>query len=201
MKSTAIDNAVQAARLVLAGRATVDDDAGLAARHILEQSVPPQTGAFPPSTFPITTFIREALKHGSPVTLPLLDAITPALPLLPWKYNYQPRKDLPNPELKMAWGEIIGPEAPFPDRRYCLGFTLIAPNSLYPIHRHPAIELYHVISGTAEWTLNGAAKKHAPGTFILHPSNAAHSMRTFDEPLLALYTWSGSDVITLSSYL
>ena len=28
-----------------------------------------------------------------------------------------------------------------------------------------------------------------------------HSMRTSDEPLLALYTWSGEDVVTLSKYV
>lgn len=201
MKEDAVLNVIAAARLVLSGRAAVPDEVGLEARRILGLELPLLTGSFDASSFPITEFIGDALKHGTSATRPLLEAAAPALPLLPWKYNYAPRADIPDPGRKMAWGEIVGPEAPFASDRFCLGFTLIAPHSFYPRHRHPATELYLVLAGTAEWTLDGDAVKRPPGTFILHPSGAAHSMRTFDEPLLALYTWSGADVVTLSSYL
>lgn len=201
MKEDAVLNVIAATRLVLSGRAAVPDEVGREARRILGLELPPLTGRFDASTFPITEFIGDALKHGAPATRPLLEAAAPALPLLPWKYNYAPRADIPDPDRKMAWGEIVGPEAPLVSDRFCLGFTLIAPHSFYPSHRHPATELYLVLAGTAEWTLDGDAEMRQPGTFVLHPSGAAHSMRTFDEPLLALYTWSGADVVTLSSYL
>lgn len=201
MKEDAILNVIAAARLVLSDRAAVPDEVGLEARRILGLTLPPLTGGFSKSAFPITEFIGDALKHGAPTTRLLLEAAAPALPLLPWKYNYAPRADLPDAGRKMAWGEIVGPEAPLVSDRFCLGFTLIAPHSFYPRHRHPATELYFVLAGTAEWTLGDDTGKRPPGTFVLHPSGAAHSMRTFDEPLLALYTWNGADVVTLSSYL
>lgn len=201
MSEKHIFDVIAAAQLVYSGRAGVDDPVGRLTGELLRQNLPALTGSFPPSKFPITAHIAEALRHSSPVTRPFLDAVAPALPFLPWKYNYEPRADLPDLGLKMAWGEIIGPEAPFVSDRFCLGLTLIAPKSFYPLHRHPATELYWVVSGTAEWTLEGKVTRRAPGSFILHDSNAVHAMRTFDEPLLALYSWSGPDVVTLSSYL
>jgi gentisate 1,2-dioxygenase len=101
----------------------------------------------------------------------------------------------------MGWAELIGTEAPYKSDDFCLGFTLISPYTLYPEHRHPAIELYKVLSGTAEWTLEGATSKRVPGEVILHPSNKIHKMQTYDQTLLALYTWSGNDVVTLSEYV
>lgn len=200
MKDPVIWRVIEAAKLVLSGRATMTDAIGTEARQILEVDIPEQTCTFPESTFPITSFIGDALKHGTRITRPLLDILAPALPYLPWKYNYEPREDMPDLGQKMAWGEIIGPEAPFVCNSFCLGFTLIAPHSDYPAHFHPATELYYVLSGTAEWTLNGQSSLKPPGSFILHPSNVVHAMRTDDEPMLALYTWSGPDVVTLSKY-
>ncbi len=200
MKDSNIKDIIRAAALVLSGRSAVADAIGMEARRTLELNVPEKTGIFSESASPVTAFIGEALKYGTSATRPLLDVLAPALPYLPWKYNYKPHNGVQNPEQHMAWGEIIGPEAPYVSNSFCFGFTLIAPHSLYPAHFHPATELYYVLSGTAEWTLNGKSSMQAPGSFILHPSNAIHSMRTASEPLLALYTWSGSDVVTLSQY-
>ena len=201
MGNKGIEKVIEAARLVLSGRAAVRDAVGVEAARILALDIPEPTGTFGRSRFPITAFIGEALRHGVPETQPMLDILAEALPNLPWKYNYEPREDMPDLGVKMAWGEIIGPEAPYLSSSFCFGFTMIAPDSLYPAHFHPAVELYYVLSGTAEWTLNGKAALQKPGTFILHPANAVHAMRTGKEPLLAMYTWSGDDVVTLSQYV
>lgn len=200
MENHAIEDVIQAARLVLSGRAAQKDAIGEESAKMLDLVIPKPTQDFTKSHFPITAFIEESLKYGSPKTQPLLEVLASSLPNLPWKYNYSLREDMPDLGLKMAWGEIIGPEAPYRCDHFCFGFTLIAPNSFYPAHRHPAIELYYVLSGTAQWMLEGKTMLHKPGTFVLHPSNAVHAMRTGDEPLLAMYTWSGDDVITLSQY-
>ncbi len=195
-----IADVIQAARLVLSNRASIKDAVGLEAARIVDLPVPSLTGTFNPSRLPVTAFMEEALENGFPEARPLLDALAKAVPVLPWKYNYEPRADLPDLGLQMAWAEIIGPEAPCVSNRFCFGFTLIAPESLYPAHFHPAVELYYVLSGTAEWSLAGKSTRHQPGSFILHPSNAIHAMKTGDTPLLAMYTWSGDDVVTLSQY-
>lgn len=201
MGNKGIEKVIEAARLVLSGRAAVRDAVGEEAARILALDIPEPTGTFGRSRFPVTAFIGEALRHGVPETKLMLDILAEVLPNLPWKYNYEPRGDMPDLGVKMAWGEIIGPEAPYLSSSFCFGFTMIAPDSLYPAHFHPAVELYYVLSGTAEWTLNGKAALQKPGTFILHPANAVHAMRTGKEPLLAMYTWSGDDVVTLSQYV
>jgi hypothetical protein len=78
--------------------------------------------------------------------------------------------------------------APIASDEVCLGVTLIAPHTLYPLHRHNAVETYFVLSGTATWTAAGRSQTQPPGSFILHPSNIVHAMQTWDEPLLAVYT-------------
>lgn len=143
-----------------------------------------------------------------PMALELLERQSPALALalapiadgLPWRYSYQPRSDHPGLEGRMAWAEIVGPpQSLFPSQEVCFGLTLIGPHTHYPAHFHPAVELYQVVAGTAHWQLDGRWSPQPPGQFILHPANAVHAMRTEDEPLLAIYSWSG-DIHTLSSY-
>jgi hypothetical protein len=182
-------------------RAQINDDIGQEAAKFVSREIPAPSGTFEKSDSPLIRWIEEAIQFGSPETKRVLNALKPALPFLPWKYNYEPRPDMPDLGNQMGWGEILGPEAPFHDDHFCYGFTLLGKNTFYPAHYHPATELYVVLSGHAEWTLDGVSKVRNPGEFILHPSNHVHSMRTSDEPLLALYTWSGEDVVTLSKYV
>ena len=116
---------------------------------------------------------------------------------LPWRYGYAPRADAPGLETAMGWAELVGPAAPFASDEICLGLTLIGPRRHYLPHRHPAVELYRVLAGTAEWSGPDGTRKLPPGAFVLHPSEAVHAMRTGDAPLLALYAWSG-DVVSPS---
>jgi anti-sigma factor ChrR (cupin superfamily) len=82
-----------------------------------------------------------------------------------------------------------------------LGLTLMAPNTHYPLHKHPAIETYLVLAGTASWRIVGQRfASRPPGSLILHEGNVAHAMETRDEPLLALYSWSG-DILTAPSFV
>ncbi|MDR0996205.1 MAG: cupin domain-containing protein [Zoogloeaceae bacterium] len=129
-----------------------------------------------------------------------LAALLPHLPALPWRYSYEARADQPDIGQRMAWAELVGPIAPFESHTVCLGLTAIGPGLRYPEHRHPAVETYLVLTGTARWTLDGDTRERPPGALILHPSNATHVMHTADDPLLAIYAWTG-EVETLSSYV
>lgn len=119
---------------------------------------------------------------------------------LPWRYGYARRDDAPELAERIAFAEVVGPGAPIDSDVLCLGVTLIAPRTLYPAHRHPAIELYRILSGAATWTAAGAVRRVPPGALVLHPSGVVHAMRTHEEPLLAVYTWTGEDVRTPSIY-
>lgn len=166
----------------------------------LLEPLPPLAGTFSNSGHLCTRYLDAAFKGGSVATADLLAAIVPVAFDLPWRYSYDKRYDAPGLENDMAWAELVGPEAPFKSKNVCLGLTLIGPETLYPSHAHPAIEIYYVVAGTATWIADGNASRNPPGTFILHPSNVVHAMQTHRQPLLAAYSWSGQDITTLSAY-
>ena len=120
--------------------------------------------------------------------------------VLPWAYHYAERAGAENLASRIAFAELIGPDGPMAAPNARVGFTLIAPHTFYPIHAHPAVELYWVMSGNAEWITAGSKHVAPPGRFVLHRSNEPHAMRTFDQPLLALWGWSG-DTDTPAYYL
>jgi quercetin dioxygenase-like cupin family protein len=108
----------------------------------------------------------------------------------PWVYHY-PRLADDDPGTRIAFAELIGPDGPLeaPDCR--VGFTVMAEATTYPLHYHPAVELYWVIAGNAQWQTPTSDRIVPPGDLVLHRSNEPHAMRTFDEPLLALWGWTG----------
>lgn len=197
-----IQKLTDAIQRVFQGRSTQRDVLGgeIARVVSLLEPRPPLTGTFTRNTHPCTRHLEAALRAGSAGTADLLALIAPVAYDLPWRYSYAKRDDAPGIENNIAFAEIIGPEAPFKSLQVCLGLTLIGPETLYPVHLHPAIEIYYVAAGTATWTADGVASENPPGTFILHPSNVVHAMQTHREPLLAVYSWSGEDVVTLSAY-
>ena len=140
-----------------------------------------------PSYHPVVRHLDDA-SHG----FRGLEALAKAGPLLPWRHGYVPALSRAGLEDRLAWAEIIGPEAPLRHPALCLGFVLMAPHPVYPVHAHPAVELYHIISGHARWTAGDRIEDQRAGDFILHPSSIRHAMTTADEPLLTIYTWTGN---------
>jgi hypothetical protein len=136
-------------------------------------------------------------EHGVAVIANALAALTAALP---WHYHYAPRLDEADLADRIAFAELIGPNAPLIAPSCRIGFTLMAPSTFYPWHAHPAVELYLVMSGHAAWATQREERIVPPGTFVLHRTNEPHSMRTFAEPLLALYGWRG-DIDAPAVYL
>jgi mannose-6-phosphate isomerase-like protein (cupin superfamily) len=122
-------------------------------------------------------------------------------PRLRWTYGYPPDPRYPGLERRIAFTEVLGNGAIWPSERMLLGFTLIAPNTTYPAHAHPAIELYLVVAGAAAWRVGEApAEIRQPGSVIVRASSPSHAMTTGAEPLLALFTWRG-DLATSPAYL
>jgi mannose-6-phosphate isomerase-like protein (cupin superfamily) len=141
---------------------------------------------------------------GSALRLEPQDPISQALSKLPgplpWYYHYESRPGEADLAKHIGFAELVGPDGDMnsPDCR--IGFTLMAANTHYPLHAHPAIELYFVVAGTAEWRAGDETRRIPPGDFVLHRSGEPHAMRTFADPLLALWSWSG-DLDTPAYYL
>jgi len=200
--SAQVFSLIAAVKSTFVQRESNDDVVGREIAKVVSllQPLPRLSDKFTQNSHAATRHIPAALQAGTATTAALRDAISPIIHFLPWRYSYPLRDDAPGLEQNIAFAEIVGPKAPFRSNSVCLGLTLIGPETLYPAHRHPAVELYYVVAGTASWTLDGASHDQRPGTYILHPSQAIHAMQTHTEPLLAIYSWSGTDVRTTSVY-
>lgn len=179
--------------------AAVEADALAEIVAVAEQvrAAAPEPLTFTPTGHPVIRHLESVLAAAEDHAPHLAAALRPVADILPWRYGYAPRPDAPGLEHRMAWAELVGPAAPFHSDHVGLGLTLIGPHTYYPPHRHPAVEVYRVVAGIAEWSAVGRSAARPPGSVILHPSNVVHAMRTADQPLLAVYSWSG-DVVSPS---
>ncbi|MBI4640386.1 MAG: cupin domain-containing protein, partial [Candidatus Tectomicrobia bacterium] len=60
----------------------------------------------------------------------------------------------------------------------------------YPFHFHPAPEIYYILQGSAEWTVDQETFTATPGTAIYHPPYARHRMvNQGPEKLVAIWVW------------
>ena len=88
--------------------------------------------------------------------------------------------------------EIIGPKGIIDNPSIRVGLLLQLDHVPYPTHWHSAEELYLVLLGEAHWSVDdGSPEVRFPETFVHHRSNQPHSMTTIDEPLLAMWGWTG----------
>lgn len=80
----------------------------------------------------------------------------------------------------------------FKNDKVLVGLFLLGPNKFYPEHLHPACELWVILSGSARWKRGDELwKVKKPGDYFFHKSNESHAMETLDEPLLAIWAWTG----------
>ena len=98
-----------------------------------------------------------------------------------------------------AYVEFIGPDGMVRSDDIRLGIYWHDRDTFYPSHRHNAVELYHVLSGTGFWQHRSQTWVPRPaGSFILHGSREDHATRSEAEPILALWSWTGD--ISFESY-
>ena len=88
--------------------------------------------------------------------------------------------------------EIIGPKGIIDNPSMRVGLLFQLDHVAYPKHWHSAEELYLVLLGEAYWSVDdGSPELRSPENFVHHKSNQPHSMITIDEPLLAMWGWTG----------
>lgn len=127
---------------------------------------------------------EDALRHA------FLRSFEAAKGELAWRQNrtYSDTEFLK----RYAYTELIGPSGLVVCDSVSAGLLVLAPETFYPPHAHPAEEIYHVISGASEWQQGDRpAVVREPGARVHHASAEPHSMRTGAEALLALYLWRG----------
>lgn len=120
------------------------------------------------------------------------DALIAAAPLAQWRDTY---RDSPiGAVLHAHFGtyEFLGRDAPF-GTDLMRGFVVYQiPGYHYPLHHHPAEELYLVLAGEAEFHVEGEESRVLrPGDSAYHASNLPHALTTHDSPVLAYVLWRG----------
>lgn len=85
-----------------------------------------------------------------------------------------------------------GPPALITDPDIAFGLMFLGPRTHYPLHHHPADELYYTLTGPSFWRA-GHADWVSRGTeaTIHHPSWMPHATLSAERPLVLLYIWEG----------
>jgi quercetin dioxygenase-like cupin family protein len=118
-------------------------------------------------------------------------------PYLAWTQNPNYRQSPPSAGFLNDYGYAVvagpagGPRSLVTHPSLALGVLLLAPRTHYPRHHHPATELYLPLNPAQWWRGEGPWRDEAPGAVIHHAPNVAHATQAGDEPLLAIYLWTG----------
>ena len=125
-------------------------------------------------------------------------AIARAAPLFRWRQN--PNYNAANMGAAFMAGygyvEFAGPKDTLfhaPDIR--VGLLLLGPHLHYPLHAHPAEEIYHPLTEGGLWRRGQEDWRTVPaGHAIHHPPMVVHETKAAESTLLALYCWRGNTV-------
>ena len=135
----------QAIAAYLARAPSATDEVDAAVQHLCrsaQQAVPRRGFAAAPGrdhAVILAPAIASGLNHMASAIAASLAALPGALP---WYYHYAPRPGAADLAERIAFAELIGPDGPLTAPACRVGFTLMAPATFYPLHAHPAIELY-----------------------------------------------------------
>ena len=148
---------------------------------------------------PVCRFWEAALEAASHGTVgAIADMLGRLAPALSWAQNPNYRRQPPDASFLDNYGYAVlaGPAAgPAPltvDAGLALGVLLLGPRTHYPLHAHPAVEIYYTLTPGGEWwRAAGPWRTEPPGAAMYHAPNVPHATRAGAGPLLAIYLWSG----------
>jgi len=148
---------------------------------------------------PVCQYWDGALEAGTrSAAEPLSSALRALGPSLSWTQNPNYRRQPPGPAFLEKYGYAViagpadGPPGLMLDLRLAIGVLLLGPGTHYPLHEHPAVEVYYTLTSEGEWWKGaGPWRREPPATAVYHAPNVPHAMRAASSPLLAVYLWRG----------
>lgn len=151
-----------------------------------------QRGPFPWQAHPAMAHLEPALAaaDGAPA---LLDAAIEAARILDWHQVYAGGGIEPKLAEGMMAAQAAGTYGCFASQTIAAGLFLLVPGIYYPLHTHPAEEIYYCLSGELEIQhgLEGTPFTIGAGEYSVTPPSRLHALRTKDVPVLIAYTWIG----------
>lgn len=154
----------------------------------------------PPAVrLPVCRFWDAALDHAATgAAAALVPGLRALGGRLHWTQNPNYRRRPPDGAFldRYGYAVLVGPSDSAPglvvDGRLALGVLLLGPGTHYPLHHHPAVEVYCPLSGDGEWWRGAGPWRREPaGALIYHAPHVPHATRTGAGPLLAVYLWQG----------
>jgi hypothetical protein len=146
----------------------------------------------------VTRLWAASLQAANGAPRALVAALETLGPCLSWAQNPNYRRRPPDPSFLDNYGYTVmagpteGPPALAVDPRLAVGVLLLGPHAHYPLHSHPAIEIYYPLTAGAEWWRDDGPWRPEPaGAVIHHAPNVRHATRAGASPLLAIYLWRG----------
>jgi len=143
-----------------------------------------------PHVIPASRLLDEALRATS-----LSAVIAATIPLFRWRQNPNYSAANMGADFMAGYGyvEFAGPkDALFHAPKIRAGLLLLGPGLHYPLHAHPAEEIYHPLTEGSLWRRGDEEWRSVPaGTAIHHPPLIPHETKAGDRTLLALYCWRG----------
>ena len=139
---------------------------------------------------PVCSYIKEGLAAASrgpnPISV-LADAFAAIEPGLVWC-----RRASANRADAAFWDNhanatIVGEGGLEMHTDVKVGVSLLAPDTVYPNHRHPPEEMYVVLSPGAWRQDERPWQSKKSGDLQHNPANIWHAMKSADEPLLAIW--------------
>jgi len=144
------------------------------ARRVQAIGTAAPTAPAPPERLPVCRVWDDALRAAPGA---LAGPVATLFPWLSWTQNPNYRRRPP--------ALVSAPDV-------ALGVLLLGPGAYYPLHAHPAVEVYVTLTPDGEWWRgDGPWRREPPGAAIYHAPGVPHAMRAGSAPLLALYVWRG----------
>jgi len=184
--------------------ATVDPDTAASLSEFvgLVRSIDPDVAtpepAASPAWLPVCGFWEQSLAAATGAPRGVVTSLRSLAASLSWAQNPNYRRSPPDATFLDNYGYAViagpadGPPALATDPRLALGVLLLGPRAHYPLHAHPAVEIYYTLTPEGEWWRGGGPWRHEPpGAVIHHAPNVCHATRAGASPLLAIYLWRG----------
>ena len=145
-----------------------------------------------PTTHP-TINLTPILSALADMTTPAARTLRDASEYLPWELNSTSVFGASDSAEDVYFVvRLIGPGCLLHSDTILAGYFLQLPGIYYPLHSHEAAETYVILSGESDWTSDIDIFRFGAGATIHHPPYFPHAMRTYDQPLVAAWRWSGN---------
>ena len=145
-----------------------------------------------PTRYP-TINLTPILSALADATTPAAKTLRDACEFLPWELNstsiFGASDSIEDVYFVVR---LIGPGCLLHSDTILAGYFLQLPGIYYPLHSHAAAETYVILGGEADWTSDMDIFRFGAGAMIYHPPYLPHAMRTFEQPLIAAWRWSGN---------